>query len=77
MSDVKDYCDKTYKRLIALKAGLYDVITKAEAAAGSAHAEATRKMRSLVDTIEAGLSELQHQCPSDWSPNKNAMADGP
>jgi len=26
-----------------------------------------------VDTIEAGLSELHNQCPSDWSPNKKAM----
>jgi hypothetical protein len=28
MSDVKDYCEKTHKRLVGLKAGLFDIHNK-------------------------------------------------
>lgn len=75
MSDVKDYCEKTYKRLVGLKAGLYDVMTKAETVSDSVHSEAVGKLKSLVEGIEAGLDELTNQCPSDWSPNKKELDD--
>ncbi len=75
MSDVKDYCEKTYKRLVGLKAGLYDVMTKAESVSDAVHSEAVGKLQSLVDGIEAGLDELTNQCPSDWSPNKKELDD--
>lgn len=75
MSDVKEYCEKTYKRLIGLKAGLYDVMTRTESVAGAVHSEAAQKMKSLVENIEASLEELTSQCPSDWSPNKKALDD--
>jgi anti-sigma factor ChrR (cupin superfamily) len=75
MSDVKAYCDNTYKRLVGLKAGLFDVMTKAESVSDEVHTEAVEKLKSLVAGIEAGLDELTNQCPSDWSPNKKAMDD--
>jgi hypothetical protein len=75
MSDVKDYCEKMHKRLIGLKAGLYDVMTKAESVADSVHSEAANNLKSLVTNIEAGLEELTNQCPSDWSPNKKSLDD--
>ncbi len=75
MSDAKDYCEKTYKRLVGLKAGLYDVMTKTESVSDSVHSDAAKKLRSLVADIEAGLSELNNQCPSDWSPNKKELDD--
>ncbi len=73
MSDVKDYCDKTYKRLIGLKAGLYDVINRAEKVPDEAHAAETKNLTAMVDEIEAGLEELKNQCPADWSPNKRKL----
>lgn len=73
MTDVKDYCENMFKRLVALKAGLYDVIVKAESVSDSIHSDATNTMKSLVANIEAGLNELNEQCPSDWSPNKKEL----
>lgn len=75
MTDVKDYCETTYKRLVGLKAGLYDVMTKAESVSDSVHSEAAKQLQSLVEGIEAGLEELTNQCPSDWSPNKKELDD--
>ena len=75
MSDVRDYCDETYKRLVGLKAGLYDVITKAGTVEDSVHSEAVAHLNSLVEGVEAGLEELTHQCPSDWSPNRKKLDD--
>lgn len=75
MGDVKDYCENTYKRLVGLKAGLYDVMTKAESVSDSVHSGAAKKMKSLLADIESGLDELTHQCPSDWSPNKKQLDD--
>ncbi len=73
MEDVKVYCDNTYKRLIGLKAGLYDVISQAEKVSDSVHANEAKNLMSLVDSIEKGIDELRNQCPSDWSPNKQEM----
>ncbi|MBA2881518.1 hypothetical protein HNR65_001845 [Desulfosalsimonas propionicica] len=75
MNDVKDYCDNSYKRLIGLKAGLYDVIVKAEEVSDSTHAESAKQLKSLVDSIEEGLEELKNQCPADWAPNKKRLDD--
>ena len=71
MSDAKDYCEKSYKQLVGLKAGLYDVMTKTESVSDSVHSDAAKKLRALVADIEAGLNELNNQCPSDWSPNRS------
>jgi hypothetical protein len=34
-----------------------------------------KKLKSLVEGIEAGLDELTNQWSSDWSPNKKALDD--
>ena len=73
MSDVTDYCDNTYKRLVGLKAGLYDVMTAAEKVSDQTHAEQAKQLKSMVESIENGLEELRNQCPPDWSPNKNRL----
>jgi molecular chaperone GrpE (heat shock protein) len=73
MDDVKNYCDKSYRRMVGLKAGLYDVISKAEKASDPAHADAVKQLMALVENIETGLDELNNQCPSDWSPNKKNL----
>lgn len=79
MTDVNTFCDKTYKQLDALKAGLYDVLTRAETVSDSIHSDASGQLKGLIAGIEAGLDELKNQCPSDWSPNKtdidNKMAE--
>ena len=75
MTDVKNFCDVTYKQLVALKAGLYDVLTKAETVSDSIHTDASGQLKSLIAGIEAGLDELKNQCPSDWSPNKKDIED--
>ena len=73
MKDVKDYCDNTYKRLVGIKAGLYDVIVQAEKVSDSTHADSAKQLQSLVDSIEKELAELRNQCPPDWSPNKKKI----
>lgn len=73
MSDVTDYCDKTYKRLIGLKAGLYDVIKRTEKEPDEARAAETKNLMAMIDEIEAGLEELKNQCPADWSPDKRKL----
>jgi len=70
MTDVNTYCDYSYKRLVGLKAGLYDVMTKAGRIQDDTHGEAARKLSALVASIEAGIEELKDQCPPDWSPNR-------
>ena len=75
MNDVRDYCDNSYKRLISLKAGLYDIIVKAEDVSDSTHAESAKQLKSLVESIEEGLDELKNQCPPDWAPNKKKLED--
>ena len=73
MEDVKDYCDNAYKRLVGLKAGLYDVIVESEKASDSTYADQVKRLKSIVDSIEKGLEELHNQCPPDWSPNKKRL----
>jgi molecular chaperone GrpE (heat shock protein) len=73
MDDVKDYCDKAHRRMVGLKAGLYNVIAKAEKASDPAHADAVKQLMALVENIETGLDELKNQCPSDWSPNRKNL----
>jgi len=73
MKDVKAYCDNTYKRLVGIKAGLYDVIMQAEKVSDATHADSAKQMQSLVDSIEKELEELRNQCPADWSPNKQKI----
>jgi hypothetical protein len=73
MSDVITYCDNTYKRLVGLKAGLYDVMTKTEGIKDETHDAAAKNLAVLVDSIEAGIEELKGQCPADWSPNRREL----
>ena len=75
MSDANAYCDNAYKRLIGLKAGMYDVMIKAESVADNVHSEAVSHLKTLIDGIEAGIEELKNQCPADWSPNKKDLDD--
>jgi hypothetical protein len=75
MKEVMDYCDQTYKRLVGLKAGLYDVMTAAEKVSDSTHAEQAKQLKSMVESIENGIEELRNQCPPDWSPNKNRLEE--
>jgi hypothetical protein len=69
------YCDNTYKRLVGLKAGLYDLITQAEEMQKVQHVQAAKQLKSIVAGIEAGIDELKNQCPADWSPLKEDIDD--
>jgi hypothetical protein len=73
MTDVGTYCDNTYKRLVGLKAGLYDVMTTADRIKDGTHGKAARNLSALVDSIEAGIEELKDQCPPDWTPNRRDL----
>jgi hypothetical protein len=75
MTDVTEYCDSSYKRLVGLKAGLYDLITQADEVQDSQHIEAAKKLKSIVASVEAGIEELKTQCPADWSPIKKDLDD--
>jgi hypothetical protein len=73
MIDVKAYCDSSYKRLVGLKAGLYDIMTKTEAVNDSTHIEALNQLKKLFQVIQEGIDQLRNECPSDWSPNKKDL----
>ena len=73
MSDVKDYCEKMHKRLIGLKAGLYDVMVQADSVPDAVHSDAAKQLKTLVADIASGIDELNNQCPSDWSPNRKTL----
>jgi len=73
MTDVNAYCDNTYKRLIGIKAGLYDIIAQAERIEDDVHGDAAKQLAGLVSSIEAGIEELKDQCPADWSPNRQDL----
>ncbi len=73
MSDVKDYCENNYKRLVGLKAGLYDVISRAEKQTDTVHSNEARNLMGMVEEIDSGLEELKNQCPADWSPNRKKI----
>ena len=75
MTDVVKYCDSAYKRLIGLKAGLYDLITQAEEMQATQHIQAAKQLKSIVAGIEAGIEELKTQCPAEWSPLKKDIDD--
>ena len=75
MKNAEEYCDLSYRRLVGLKSGLYDIITKTKAVDDSTHASAVTKLKDLVTSIEAGITELRNECPSDWSPNKKELDD--
>ena len=73
MTDVTTYCDNTYKRLLGLKAGLYDIIVEADRIDDETHAKTAKNMAQLVSSIEAGIEELKDQCPAEWSPNREEL----
>ena len=73
MNDVNAYCDSAYKRLVGLKAGLYDIMAKTDAVNDSTHNEAVNQLKGLIDAIQEGIDELRNECPSDWSPNKQDL----
>lgn len=75
MGDVRDYYDNTYKRLIGIKAGLYDVLGVAEKQSDPSLVEEVKQLKSLVEDIEKSLEELPVHCPADWTPNKKTMDD--
>lgn len=75
MTDVNDFCDKTYKQLVGLKAGLYDVLIKSETAPGDVPEDTIAQLKGMIAGIESGVEELRNQCPSDWSPNKKEIED--
>lgn len=68
-----EYCDSALKRLVVLKAGLYDILVKAGKMDGNAHTETIDHLKNMVTIIETGIDELKNQCPADWSPNKNDL----
>lgn len=75
MADVRDYCDKTHKRLVGIKAGLYDVLGEAEKQLDPSHVKEVKHLKSLVEDIEKSLEELSAYCPADWTPNKKDLDD--
>jgi hypothetical protein len=75
MSDVKDYCNKTHKRLIGLKAGLYDVIVEAEKKSDKDNANQAKQLKTLIEHVQQGIEELNAHCPPDWTPKKEEMDD--
>ena len=73
MSDVIDYCNNAYKRLVGLKAGLYDIMIQADRIEDDVHGKAAKRLADLVESIESGIQELKGQCPADWSPNRQDL----
>ncbi len=71
--DVRSYCDTIGNQLTGWKASIYDVLRHAEKLN-----EQDKKsvqptinvLNRIVDDLNNSLTELQAQCPADWSPRK-------
>lgn len=74
--DVKDYCGSMSTELMAWKAKMYD-ITRSLDKLGSADKEKVlsqvEDMHILVTEMGDRIDKLNRECPSEWSPDKNAI----
>jgi hypothetical protein len=68
MNDVIDYCKNAYKRLVGLKAGLYDIMVEADRIEDDVHGDAAKKMARLPETLSQMAEKIGVRVPdtSAW-----------
>ncbi len=74
--DVTSYCDKVYKQMVGMKAGLYDLtcqVGKLDGGMKEKAAKTLEKIHGMVAEVDKGMEELMTACPADWAPNRTRM----
>ena len=76
--DVKDYCEAMLAEVTAWKKKL-EAMKKFADGYGSAEKEKVLpligQLEQEVTTAQVRVDQLEHECPSDWSPMKNELDD--
>ncbi len=74
--DVQDYCSGMAAELMAWKAKIFDVAIKADNL-GTAEKgrvwESFNELKIIVKDLEDKIQTLRHECPSEWSPQKQEI----
>lgn len=74
--DVKDYCGAMGTELTAWKAKMYDITRRLDKL-GTAEREKilpnVEDLHILIEDIGARIEQLRTECPSEWSPEKQAI----
>lgn len=74
--DVKDYCGAMSTELTAWKAKMYDTVRKLDKL-GTAEREKVlpniEDMHMLIEDMVTRVDQLNRECPSEWSPQKQAI----
>lgn len=73
MNTIHDYCDASYKRLVGLKTGLHNHLTKAENVKDDEHIQTTTILKGLISEVEDEIKYLKNECPADWSVEKEKL----
>ena len=77
--DVQDYCKGMETEMTAWKAKLYDVMRKVDRL-GSADKEKVlpniEDLHMLLEEMSDRVEKLKTECPSEWSPDKDAIDEG-
>jgi len=76
--DVRDFCNGMEAELTAWKAKLFDVVSRADSLSTGEKEKAWtyfNDMKMIVQDLEDKISELKHECPSEWSPQKKEIED--
>jgi hypothetical protein len=74
--DVKDYCGAMSVELAGWKAKMYDVVRRLDKM-GTAEREKilpqVEDIHILIEDMAARIEQLNRECPSEWSPEKQTI----
>ncbi|MBU2489237.1 MAG: hypothetical protein KKA60_07590 [Proteobacteria bacterium] len=77
--EATDYCDKVYKQMVGMKAGLYDLTCQVNKLSGGMKDKAAatlEKLHGMVAGVDQNLEDLITASPTDWSPDKKKIDAG-
>lgn len=77
--DVMDYCKAMETEMTAWKAKLYDTMRKVDKLGTSEREKILPNIEDLhilLEEMEGRVSELKHECPTEWSPVKKQIDEG-
>lgn len=74
--DVMDYCKNVHVELTGWKAKIYDVMRKMDSLSSGDKEKALPAVNDLhivVEELTDRLSQLERECPSEWSPMREEI----
>jgi len=74
--DVQSYCDNARIELTGWKAKIYDIVRKMEKLSTGEREPVVHQLRDLhmiVDQLSDRIDQLQKECPTEWSPQKEEI----